>query len=209
MSSIQLGLLLCVLATAPEPAAGEAIPAKIEAFLKSCESSRRGAILQSEHKLRGLRRQSASPELQRQIARVETELRVLRANERPVVPQLAFPPKVGAIGRLPRLTCHVDQIVSPDEALVRCYFPVVLATVRNFTARRETVVQGARFLLRGVSTRDFRESSDRETLEVYEIVGKQQYRAADGTMSDVYVLTEFDMGAVQPYFRKMAENSER
>jgi hypothetical protein len=205
MTSIHLGLLLCVLGIAPEqPAAGEPTPAKIEAFLKSCESSRRGAVLQLEHKLRGLRRQSATSEQQRQIARAETELRLLRANERPVVPQLPFPPTVGAIGRLPRLTCHVDRVISADEALVRCYFPVVVTTVRNFTARRETVVHAVRFVLRGLPTGDLRESSDREMLGVFEVVGKQKYQAADGSTSDVYLLTEFDMRAVEPYFRKIA-----
>src|SRR5437016_4432357 len=113
------------------PVKSDAVPAKVEAFLKLCESSRRGAILQLEHTLRGLRSQSPkSPQVTRQIAKIEEDLRVLRANKEPVVPTLGFPPEVGAIGRLPRLTCHVEQIVSDREMLVRCFFPVKVTTVR-------------------------------------------------------------------------------
>ena len=59
MSATCLTSLLCLLAAAQvRPIQEVAVPPKIEKFLKLCETSRRGAILQIEHTLRGLRRQS-------------------------------------------------------------------------------------------------------------------------------------------------------
>jgi hypothetical protein len=129
-------LVSTVLAAADESGKPQALPANVEAFAKLCENSRRGAIMHLEHTLRGLRSQgSKSPDAARRIAAAEADLRVLRANKEPVVPPLGFPPEAGAIGRLPRLTCHVEQIVSDHEMLVRCFFPVKVTTVRHFQAR--------------------------------------------------------------------------
>jgi hypothetical protein len=183
-------------------------PSQIERFLDLCESSRRGAILQLEYKLRGLRAQSPpTRETSGQIARVEDQLRVLRANEEPVVPQIAFPPQVGAIGRLPGLSCHVEQVVSDKELLIRCFFPVVVRTVDKFTPRRETVTQQVRFLVRGVAAKDVGEGSDLELLEVYEIAGKQRLKTIDGASQQVLLLTPFDMKAVEPYFRRLTRQN--
>jgi hypothetical protein len=182
------------------------LPAKIERFLKLCETSRQGAILQLEHRLRGLRNQAVTTrEASRRIASIEEQLRVLRSNSKPVVPQISFPPKIGEIGRLPRLSCHIDQVVSDDEVLVRCQFPVVVTTVRRFQAHRETVVQGVRLLIRGLPTANMEEGSDLEMLQVFEIIGKETYQQVDGGSSDVLVLKEFDIKLVEPYFRRMAE----
>lgn len=199
-----LAMLACLLAGAAAQA--ETIPARIEHFLELCETSRRGAILQVEHQLRGLRnRASATRATSGQIARLEEQLRILRTNAKPVVPQLSFPPQVGAIGRLPGLNCHVDQVVSDNEILVRCYFPVVVRSVKNFAPRRETVVQPVRFLIRGLATQDIRVGRDQEMLDVFEVTGKGTYKTLDGRSKDVLVLTEFDMKAVEPYFRKLTE----
>ncbi len=205
MSATCLTSLLCLLAAAQvRPIQEVAVPPKIEKFLKLCETSRRGAILQIEHTLRRLRRQSpATRETSQRMANLERQLRVLRSNARPVVPQLTFPPQAGSIGRLPRLSCHVDQVVSDDELWVRCFFPVVVTTVRRFRARNEPVVQPVRFLIRGLPTQNIDEGSDVEMLQVFEIVGKERYRTVDGGSNDILVLTEFDMKSIEPYFRKV------
>jgi hypothetical protein len=201
MSSVPVICLLA--ATLAQPAQAESAPARIERFLELCEASRRGAILQAEHALRGLRNQTpGTSTIRRQIAQLEEQLRVLRANARPVVPPLTFPPQVGAIGRLPRLSCHVDQIVSDDEMQVRCIFPVVVTSVRRFQPRGETFEQPVRLLIRGLPTRHIGEGSDIELLQVFEITGRETYRMRDGRSTRLLVLAEFDMRAVEPYFRR-------
>jgi hypothetical protein len=200
-------LLSCTwVAVVAGPVGGQPIPPKIERFLELSERSRRGSILQLEHTLRGLRNQAPpTRETSLRIAQLEEQLRVLRSAAQPVVPPLAFPPQVGAIGRLPGLSCHVDQVVSNDTLLVRCYFPVVVPVVKNFTPRRESVVQSARFLIRGLATGDTREGSDVEMLQVFEITEKTRYTTTGGTSQEVPVLREFDMKAVEPYFRSMID----
>lgn len=209
MSFTWLVSLSCLLAVAQvRPIQEAAVSAKIEKFLKLCETSRRGAIAQIEHSLRGLRRQAlATGETSRRMAHLEEQLGVLRSYARPVVPQIAFPPQEGAIGRLPRLSCHVDQVVSDDELLVRCFFRVAVTTVRQFQPRRETVVQPVRFLIRGLPTQNIDEGSDLEMLQVFEVTGNETYRLVDGGSKRVLVLREFDMKSVEPYFRKIAERN--
>ena len=182
--------------------------AKIEAFLKLCETSRRGAILQLEHTLRGLRAQGdRTPEMARQIARIEANLRVLQANKEPVVPTLVYPPSAGAIGRLPRLTCHVNQVVSEREMLVHCKFPVRVTTMRHFQAESETISQEVKFLIRGASTRELQEGTDVELTQVFEVTGKETYKTVSGGSKTIWALAEFDMAAVEPYFRRAAAKS--
>ncbi len=197
---------------APSPAAKPtpATLAKIEAFVKHCDTSRRGAIMSLEHTLRGLNSASAknNPQAPRQIAAVEAELRVLRANKEPVVPPLSFPPEVGAIGRLPRLTCHVEQVVSDREMLVRCNFPVKVTTVKRYQAHAETVTQGILFLVRGMPTREARDGADLPMLQVLEITGKETYKTVDGKSNTVWVLGEFDMKTAEPYFRQLAAGQQ-
>jgi len=207
LSVISPVLVLCFLAPAADLAVKPAIaPAKIEAFLKLCETSRRGAILQLEHTLRGLRSQaSKSPQVTRQIVKIEENLGVLRANKEPLVPALTFPPEIGAIGRLPRLACHVEQILSDREMLVRCYFPVKVTTVRHFQARDEKIMQGVTLLMRGVPTSDAQEGADVEVPQVLEITGKQTYQTVEGRPSAVWVASDFDMKVVQAYFRQSAD----
>jgi hypothetical protein len=206
MSAICLTSMLCLLAAVQvRPNQEVAVPPKIEKFLEHCETLRRGAILQIEYTLRRLRSQSPTTRgTSQRMADLEEQLRVLRSNTRPVVPQLSFPPQAGAIGRLPRLSCHVDQVVTDDEMLVRCYFPVVVTTVRRFQAHHETVMQPVRFLIRGLPTKSFDVGSDVEMLQVFEIGGKERYRTVEGGSKDVLVLTEFDMKAIEPFFRKPA-----
>jgi len=172
-------------------------PAKIGAFLDKCETARRGAILQLEHRLRGLKSgQQRVTHTQREIAKAEENLRVLRANEQPVVPTLAFPPEVGAIGRLPRLSCHLDQIVSDDTILVRCFFPVKIQAVRKYESRRETVTQDVSLTITGITTRDLQEGADIPLQDILEIT--QQRVTPTGPHWTAKV---FNLQTVEPYFR--------
>jgi hypothetical protein len=192
--------------------ARENIPPKIEAFLKHCETTRRGSILELEHTLRGLRRQSPqSAEVVRRIKEAQTNLETLQANEHPVVGTLAFPPQAGAIGRLPRRMCHVDQIVSEREMLVRCFFRVKVAAVRKFKAHGETVVPPVGFSVRGVATRDFHEGADVELPQVFEIGGRHTYETVGGSSNTVWVLNVFDMEEAERYFRdsRSSQGTER
>jgi hypothetical protein len=206
MSLPWLVSVACVVAvgqTASPPATG--IPEKIEKFLARCEDARRGAILQLEHERRGLRNHAGAPDAHQRIAELEERLRELVANKQPFVPPLAFPPQIGAIGRLPRLACHVDQVVSDDELLVRATFPVVVTSVRRFQGRAETSEQPVRFLIRGLPTRGVAEGSDIEMMQVFEVIGRETYRTRDRRTTRLLVLKEFDLRAVEPYFRAKAQ----
>ena len=67
-------LLLAEVGATGRGAQGADAPPKIAAFLKQCETSRRGAIAQLEHTLRGLQSQSATPQ-PAQIKKIEADLR--------------------------------------------------------------------------------------------------------------------------------------
>ncbi len=180
------------------------VPPRIAAFLEKCETSRRGAIARLEFELRGLKsRGSNTPEAARRIKTVEANLRSLRANKEPLVAALSFPPEVGAIGRLPLLTCHVDQILSDTEMLVTCRFSLKVRTVRSFRARLETIVRPVSFLVRGVPAKGDNEGADIQLLDVFEITGKHTYETVGGRQITVLVVSPFDMRAIGPYFRAM------
>jgi hypothetical protein len=194
------------------PAGGEVVrsASRIDAFVRVCEEARRGTIAQLEHQLRGLRSEDRpSPRSSRQIAKIEADLRALRENKQVVVPALRFPPEVGAIGRIPRLTCRVDRIISQREMLVRCSFPVKVANVEHFRARGETLLRPVTFLIRGLPTDEVNAGTDLELLQVFEISGSAAYKSADGRTSSVLVLSEFDMKAVEPQLRAAATGSAR
>ena len=185
-------------------AQGADAPPKIAAFLKQCETSRRWSD-------RAIRAHPARPAIAvpdasapaRNRRKSKPTPRALRANDEPVVAPLAFPPEKGAIGRLPRLTCHVKQVLSEREMLVECYFPVRVSTVRHFQARGEVIEQTVTFLIRGVSTEGAEEGTDLELLNVLETrQGKQTYKTVEGGTRSVWVLNDFDMKAVEPYSRR-------
>jgi hypothetical protein len=187
------------------PPVPEPIPARVKAFLETCETARRGAIAQLEHTLRGLRSQKpTSSAATRRIAEIEEDLRVLRAGKEPVVPTLVFPPETGGIGRLPRLSCHVDQILGEKEMLVRCFFTLKVSEVRHFQAHAETVVRPVTFLVRGTGTRNLQEGTDIELLDVFEIKGRQSYKTVPGSVQTAWVISPFDMKSVEPFFRGTA-----
>jgi hypothetical protein len=189
------------------PTVQEPVPARVKAFLETCETARRGAILQLEHTLRGLRsQQTTSAAVARQIAEIEEDLRALRANKEPVVPTLVFPPDTGGIGRLPRLSCHVDQILGEKEMLVRCFFTLKVPAVRHFQAHAETVVRPVTFLIQGTTTENLHEGTDIELLDVFEIKGQQVYRTVQGRAQTVWVIAPFDMKSVESFFRGAAAN---
>ncbi len=198
MSLVGLLLLMPLLA-AQAPAAGP-VPPKIVVFLEKCEDTRRGAILQIEHQLRGLRRETpASKQTIRQINLLEEQLRTLHTNKTLLVPPLSFPPQTGSIGRLDGLACHVDQVVDRQELLVNCFFRVPITTVRNFQRYRETVTQSVPFLIRGLDTRSFKEGQDAEIPGVFEVSSTERYRTQSGGYRQVIVLTPFDLQVVDQY----------
>lgn len=184
-----------------QPTKRDEPPARIAAFLKSCETLRRGAILQVEHELRGLNREPASPKSARKITELEARLAALRENREPVVPQLVFPPKVGDIGRLPDVTLHVDR-VSNDEIAGRSFFPVRVRTVRNFQPRAELVIQEVRLILRDMDRQGVEAGKDVALTEVFEVVERIDPRDAPAAgRVQQFVLRPFDMQAVMRYFR--------
>lgn len=184
-------------------------PPKIEAFLRLCETSRRGAILKLEHEVRGLERnQDRQPAAVRQLATAREQLRLLQANETPVVPPLAFPLQVGAIGRLPELSCHVDQVLGPQEMLARCQFTLKVITVERFRPRAETVVQSVPLLVRGLPTAEIQEGADITLTEVLEVLGKERRQTANGGTENLQVLTRFDLQSVMPYFERQKSQAK-
>ncbi|REK12992.1 MAG: hypothetical protein DWQ37_10220 [Planctomycetota bacterium] len=198
-----LALLFTWVAFAPaEAPAAAAMPPKIARFLEQCETSRQGAIAQIKHQLRGLQDEAGDAAARRSIARLEKQLRVLEANESPVVAPLSFPPQSGAIGRLPGLSCHVEQVLSDREFLATCTFPVTITAVRNFKRYRDQVSQKVRFVVRGLPTQDLEPGADLQSLDVFEVSGRETYRTVSGGSQAVLVLTRFDLKQVEPYFRR-------
>jgi hypothetical protein len=180
--------------------------ATIEAFLKVCETTRRGAILQFEHELRGLQSTGASDlKTARRIRTLQLNLEALHAGKHPVVPTLSFPPEIGAIGRLPRLTCHVDRVLSANEMLVRVYFPVKVATVKHFQRMGDTAMPAVSFFVRGVPTAEYQAGRERELTAVLEITGRQTGNSAGGISN--WVLEPFDMSAVEAHFGHDSEHT--
>lgn len=180
--------------------------ATIEAFLKLCETTRRGAIVQFEHELRGLQAKGTSDNKSlRRIRTLELHLEALRAGKHPVVPTLSFPPEVGAIGRLPRLTCYVDRVLSGQEMLVRVYFPVKVATVEHFRGKGETHMPAVNFLVRGISTADYHAASNRELSAVLQVTARRPATTAGATPT--WVLEPFDMTAIEAHFRHETEHT--
>jgi hypothetical protein len=201
MTLIRLALLMPLLvAQAP---ADKAVPPKIASFLAQCESSRRGALLQIEHRLRGLRREKPlSSASARQIGLLEEQLRVLDSGQQLVVPPLSFPLQAGSIGRLDGFECHVDQVVSGQEVLVRCYFRVPVITVQNFQRRQELVTQSVPLLIRGWEGDPPIEGQDWEIPGALEVAGVERYQTVGGGLKEVTVLTPFDLKAVARYHQK-------
>lgn len=211
MNLVEIVLIAATLCGQTGGSATAAPPPKIARLLELCETSRRGAILQIEHKLRGLRQGNAGKDTEPsgaklEIADLERQLKFLRTTPLPVMPTLSFPPQVGTIGRLPGLSCHVDQIVSAEEMLVRCFFRVPVVTVRNFKGQRELVEETVSCLVRGTPTSTAREGTDFETEGLYEVVGTETYQTAGGKARNLLVLRPFDMKLMERYLPKLEGN---
>jgi hypothetical protein len=205
MAALLSASVVSAQAAAPGKATAVDIPPRIEAFLESCETARRGAIARLEFELRGLQSRGAnSDDARRRVGKIQADLRTLRANKEPVVPALRFPPEVGDIGRLPRLSCRVEQILASDEMLVRCTFRLKVRTVQRFQPRYETVSHDVSFLIRRLPARQASVGSEIELLDVFEITGTRTNTSRAGQSITVKTIEPFDMKAVQPYFRSMA-----
>jgi hypothetical protein len=197
-SALTAGVLAAQVAGTATDAPGGLAP-RVEAFLQECETARRGAIIRLEYQLRGLhaeQKKSQTKAIGRQIAKVEQDLRALRASQELVVPSLRFPVEVGAIGRLPRLTCHVDQVLANGEMLATCSFSFKVRTVEKRQARIETVVRPVSFLVRGVPTTQAHAGADLELLDVFEVTGRHTYETDAGKPSTVLVIEPFDLAPI-------------
>jgi hypothetical protein len=202
-----LGYLVAVLVAAIAwctyaSANAQAPPAKIDTFLKRCETNRRGRILELEHTLRRLRHQAQSAQVVAQTRQLQSELQLLRANKDLLVPTLAYPPETGAMGRLPDLTFHVDEVIPPDSLLGRSYFLVRLGSVQGFQFRPEKVRQPAVFYITGVNTQRYTPGGDIQLPETFEVVEQRSYRTADNRPGRAWVLRVVDMGDIYRYFRQ-------
>jgi hypothetical protein len=193
--------MLAALATGAS-ARAQAPPPKIETFLKRCETNRRGRILELEHTLRRLRHQAQSAQVVAQTRQLQDELRLLRANQDLLIPTLAYPPEKGAMGRLPELTFHVDEVLPPDLLLGRSNFLVGLGSVQRFQFRPEKVHERAVFFITGVDAQKFTAGGDIQLPETFEVVEQRSYRTADGRPGRAWVLKVADMSQVYRYFRQ-------
>jgi len=204
-----VAILAAVCSLAAMSAARGAGPqtAKIEAFLRACETNRRGAIAEFEHELRGLRSSGSQDAANlKRIQTLEANLASLRSGDQLVVPTLAFPPEQGAIGRLPRISCHVDRVLSGNEMLVRVYFPVKIATVKKFRRQGDTVMPAVIFLIQGVATAEFQEGADCELDAVLE-VGQRQPHPTGGEAASVWILKRFDLEAAKQTHRRQSDQA--
>jgi hypothetical protein len=188
---------------AAQPAAGP-IPPRIETFLRESEELRRGTIMRLEQQLRTLRAQPSSPDARQKVAKLTEDLRTLQSRKEPIVPTLKYPPAVGAIGRLPRLSAHVEQVLAGGKMLVRCDFSLKVRAVQNFRPRYETVFQPVTFLVDGVPAGEAHEGADLPLAQVFEITGTHSYRLTTGQARTVMVLRPFDMKQVEPYFQAVS-----
>lgn len=196
--------LICVITMLPMQAATPAPPTaspRIARFLELCETTRRGAILQLEHELRKQKNAAATERSPVRISQLEGRLKDLQSGQELIVPTISFPPQPGGIGRLPDDACYVEQVISPDEVLVRCHFRVPVTTVRNFRAYRDSVVQPVPAVVRGWK-RDLSEGQDTSTTEIFEVVGRERYATQGGAMRTVLVLKLFNMDELRPYLTR-------
>jgi hypothetical protein len=206
MQQATMGLFLLAMLVHAAPAGDSQAAAppstRFEAFVELCETSRRGAILLAQQRLRALKSKGeTSSASATQVRRLEEELRLLKEGTQPIVPPLRFPPAIGSIGHVPKLSCYVEQVISAEEMLVRCYFTVRTVKVEHFRPRGESVVHPLTFLVRGVSTENAMEGADLELTQVFEITGNSTYRTADGGTNTAMTLAEFDMKLLEPYFK--------
>jgi hypothetical protein len=120
------------------------------------------------------------------------------------VPMLRFPTRVGQIGRLPGGGAYVEQLIGPQEALVRCSFRVNVVVTRNQRPVSEIVRQRPLFKIRGQSTAEWDESTDIPLEGTFQIVGTERYQTEDGRSATVQVLKPFDMRPIEQYIKQAA-----
>jgi hypothetical protein len=210
--------LLAVVATLAAWAAGSAaasaqtaraapLSAPLQAFAQECDTLRYGTILKLEELLRGLKSgQVVTPDKAGTIRQTEADLKALRTRERILVPTLRFPPRAGQIGRLPGGGVYVEQVLGPNEALVRCAFHMTVIVTRNKQSVSEVVHQRPLFKIRGVPTAEWEASADVELLGTFEIAGSERYQTVDGQSATVQVLKPFDMRPIEDYLRRSSAN---
>jgi hypothetical protein len=183
------------------------LSAPLRAFADECETLRQGTILKLEESLRGLKSgQIVTLDKPAIIRQTEDDLKALKSHQRMVVPLLRFPPRAGQIGRLPGGGVYVEQILGPQEALVRCSYHMTVIVTRNKLAVSEVVHQRPLFKIRGVPTAEWETSTDVELLGTFEITGSERYQTVEGKSATVLVLKPLDMQPIEDYLRRQSAN---
>ncbi len=176
--------------------------AEMRKLADECELLGRGTILKLEEKIRGLRSgQVKSKNSAAAIRQCEAAIAEIKSRQRVIVPTMHFPVSVGDIGRLPGVGAHVEQILGPDDMLIRCTFHVQVVVTRHFRPESEMVTQAVLFKLRGLPTKEFSEASDVELLQVFRVGRAQKYQTDEGKSASVLVIEPFDMQPVESYLR--------
>ena len=192
-------LIVMTVMLQPSGAAGAPAPPHIKTFLEQSQQLRQGTIAQLEHTLRGLKSGNIQASSRAgQIARIESDLAALRANQRFLVNTLSFPPEVGAIGRLPGLGVHVEQVLVPGEMLATCYFRVAVVDVKKFQPKLAAVKQPVLLLVEGVSTAGLEPGRDVQLAQTFEVKQRRSV-VVDGLRKTALVVAPFDLRALIPY----------
>jgi hypothetical protein len=175
---------------------------ELRKFADECEVLGRGTVLKIEETMRGLRSgQVKSKNSAAAIKRCQADIAEIKSRDRVIVPSMHYPVTVGVIGRLPDVGAHIEQILGPDEMLVKCSFRVQVVVTRHYRPESEVVRQPVRFKVRGLPTKDFSEGSDAELLQVFRVGSAQTYRTTEGKSASVLVLEPFDMQPIENYLK--------
>lgn len=204
LTTLPAVIVLCGMA---RPALGQTTgPSELSPELRKladeCELLGRGTILKLEERIRGLRSgQIKSKDGAAAVRQCEADIAEIKSRARVIVPTMHFPVSVGVIGRLPDVGAHVEQILGPDEMLIKCTFRVQVAVTRHYRQESEVVKQQVRFKVRGLPTKEFSEASDAELLQVFRVAPAQTYRTVEGKSASVLVIEPFDVRPVENYLK--------
>ncbi len=188
-----------------QTAAPAELSPELRKFADECDLLGRGTILKLEETVRGLvSGQVKSKDSTAAIRRCQVDIAEIKSHERVIVPTLHFPVSAGTIGRLPGAGAHVEQILGPDDMLIKCSFRVQVVVTRHYRRESEMVTRPVQFRVRGLATEPFSEGSDAEILQVFRVAPAQAYRTVEGKAASVLVLEPFDMQKVENYLKAKA-----
>ncbi len=183
-------------------AAGPVLSPELRRFAEDCELLGHGTVIKLEESLRGLRSgQLRTKNNAATIRQAEADIAAIKSRQRVIVPSLHFPVSAGEIGRLPGTGGHIEQILGPDEMLLKCLFRVQVVVTRHYNRVSETVTRPVLFKVRGVSTKDYSEGSDAEMLQTFRITTAETYRTVDGKSAAALIAEPVDMQPIENYLR--------